>query len=294
MKGKIVKGIAGFYYVHGEDHQLYECKAKGVFRNKKIKPLVGDDVVIDVIDEEKFLGNISEILPRRNYVLRPEVANVDQAVIIFAVREPEPNMNLLSRFLVRMQMEHIDTVICFNKSDIAQEELMDYYKKIFANSGCKIIFTSAKEENGMESFFETIRGKTTVLAGPSGVGKSSITNQLNPELSVKTGAISEKIQRGKHTTRHSELFYVGEETYIMDTPGFTTLYLNEVEPQDLRFYFSEFDEYEGKCRFNGCVHVNEPDCAVKQAVEDGMIHKVRYENYLDIYQELKSLRRYQK
>lgn len=292
MKGKIIKGIAGFYYVHVENHGIYECKAKGIFRNKKVKPLVGDDVNMDVIDEEKLLGNISEILPRRNYVLRPEVANVDQAVIIFAVKEPEPNINLLTRFIIRMQMEHIDTIICFNKTDIADEHLMETLQEIFAKSGCPVIFTSAHEEKGMDSLWRVIRGKTTVFAGPSGVGKSSITNRINPELFVKTGEISEKIQRGKHTTRHSELFCVEEDTYIMDTPGFTTLYMNEIQAEDLRFYFNEFEEYEGKCRFHGCVHMNEPDCAVKMAVSEGKIHKIRYQNYQDIYQELKSIRRY--
>lgn len=292
MKGKIIKGIAGFYYVHVENHGIYECKAKGILRNKKIKPLVGDDVDMDVIDEEKLLGNISEILPRRNYVLRPEVANVDQAVIIFAVKEPSPNINLLTRFMIRMWMEHIDTVICFNKTDIADEKSTKELEDIFAKSGCPVIFTSTYEERGMESFRQIIKGKTTVLAGPSGVGKSSITNIINPQLCVKTGEISEKIQRGKHTTRHSELFYVEDNTYIMDTPGFTTLYINEIPAEELHFYFEEFDEYEGKCRFNGCVHLSEPDCAVKEAVAQGRIHRVRYQNYADIYQELKSIRRY--
>lgn len=292
MKGKIIKGIAGFYYVHVENHGTYECKAKGIFRNKKVKPLVGDDVNMDVIDEEKLLGNISEILPRRNYVLRPEVANVDQAVIIFAVREPEPNINLLTRFIVRMQMEHVDTVICFNKTDIGDEKRTGELQDIFAESGCPVIFTSTYEERGLDSLRQILKGKTTVLAGPSGVGKSSITNRINPALSVKTGEISEKIQRGKHTTRHSELFYVEDNTYIMDTPGFTTLYMNEIPAEELRYYFHEFDRYEGKCRFHGCVHINEPDCAVKRAVSEGKIHKIRYQNYQDIYQELKSIRRY--
>lgn len=292
MKGKIIKGIAGFYYVHVENHGTYECKAKGILRNKKVKPLVGDDVNMDVVDEEKLLGNISGILPRRNHVLRPEVANVDQAVIIFAVREPEPNINLLTRFIVRMQMEHVDTVICFNKTDIGDEKRTGELGDIFANSGCPVIFTSTYEERGLDGLRQILKGKTTVLAGPSGVGKSSITNRINPALSVKTGEISEKIQRGRHTTRHSELFYAEDNTYIMDTPGFTTLYINEISAEELRHYFHEFNQYEGECRFHGCVHINEPDCAVKRAVSEGKIHKMRYQNYQDIYQELKSIRRY--
>lgn len=292
MTGKIVKGIAGFYYVHVNEMGVYECKAKGVFRNKKIKPLVGDNVELDVIDSEKFLGNIADILPRKNYVLRPEVANVDQAVIIFAAKDPQPNLNLLSRFLIRMEMEEIPSIICFNKQDIVTQEEMERLAEIYKDSGSRVIFTSTVEKNGLDILRELLADKTTVLAGPSGVGKSSITNILMPGINVSTGDISEKIKRGKHTTRHSELFHMDGNTYIMDTPGFTSLYVNEIEADRLRFYFNEFGKYEGKCRFNGCIHINEPDCAVKAAVYDGQINKERYMHYSDIYNELKNIRRY--
>lgn len=292
MNGKIVKGIAGFYYVHGENGKVYECKAKGNFRNKKIKPLVGDDVVIDILDDAKELGNIVEVLPRTSCLLRPEVANVDQALIIFAVKDPEPNIGLLNRFLIRMQKEQVDTVICFNKMELASDEECQQLKDIFADAGCRIVFTSVKKQQGLDDIRAIIQGKTTALAGPSGVGKSSMMNLLYPDAVMETGTISDKIKRGKHTTRHSELFCVEEGTFLMDTPGFTSLYVNELEKEDLRFYFNEFLAYEGKCRFNGCVHVNEPECAVKNAVQEHIISKVRYDSYLEIYEELKNIRRY--
>ena len=292
MTGKIVKGIAGFYYVHCKDKGLYECKAKGVFRNKKIKPLVGDNVELDIIDEEKFLGSIVNVLPRTNCLLRPEVANVDQAVIIFAVRDPEPNLNLLTRFLIRMQKEDVETIICFNKEELVEQETCVRLQEIFAGSGSRIIFTSTYEKTGMDELVQAIEGKTTVFAGPSGVGKSSIINYIHPDAVMATGVISDKIKRGKHTTRHSELFHVHKDTYILDTPGFTSLYLDEFDKDEIRFYFQEFDEYEGKCRFNGCVHVNEPDCAVKTAVAEGRISRRRYEDYVELYEERKNARRY--
>lgn len=292
MTGKIVKGIAGFYYVYCDGKGLFECKAKGVFRNKKIKPLVGDNVELDILDEDKFLGSIVNVLPRNNCLLRPEVANVDQAVIIFAVREPEPNLNLLSRFLIRMEKEGVDTLICFNKEELMPESYCKELAAIYANSGCRILFTSTYEKTGMEELRKEIEGKTTVFAGPSGVGKSSVINYIYPDAFMETGAVSDKIKRGKHTTRHSELFHVHGDTYIMDTPGFTSLYLEEFDKDEIRFYFHEFEPYEGQCRFHGCVHVNEPDCAVKEAVSDGKINRIRYENYLEIYNERKNVRRY--
>lgn len=292
MQGKIVKGIAGFYYVDVENLGIVECKAKGSFRNKKIKPLVGDNAEVDILDEEKLLGNIVDILPRSNSLIRPEVANIDQALVVFAVNSPVPNLNMLARFLIMMRYQEVDTIICFNKTDIASEEEKEQLREIFANSHNKLVFASTYDESGMNEIRELIKGKTTVLAGPSGVGKSSLINKILPEANMQTGDISEKIKRGKHTTRHSELFSLGNNTYIMDTPGFTSLYVNNFMAEDIRMYFGEFDDYEGKCRFNGCVHVNEPDCAVKKAVSEGKISKVRYENYLEIYKELKNIKRF--
>ncbi|MGN0160922.1 MAG: ribosome small subunit-dependent GTPase A [Lachnospiraceae bacterium] len=292
MIGKIVKGIAGFYYVHCSDDRLYECKAKGNFRNRKIKPLVGDNVEIDLLDPNKFLGNIVEVLPRNNCLLRPEVANVDQAVIIFAVKDPAPNLNLLSRFLIRMERENVDVIICFNKEELVTREEKEKLLEIWENAGYEILFTSTYEKTGMEDLKALLKDKTTVFAGPSGVGKSSVINYICPEAVMETGVISDKIRRGRHTTRHSEIFHLYGDTYILDTPGFTSLYLEEFDKDEIRFYFNEFAEYEGKCRFHGCVHVNEPDCAVKNALQQGKIHPLRYEHYLEIYEERKNVRRY--
>lgn len=291
MQGKIIKGIAGFYYVFVDGEGVFECKAKGVFRNRNIKPLVGDNVIIEILDNDKFLGNITDVLPRKNELIRPACANVDQAVIIFAITKPQPNLNLLSRFLVEMAVQDIDTVICFNKLDLATDEDVDSLREQFKNAGCRVVFTSTYERKGQEELYKLLHGKTTVLAGPSGVGKSSVTNLMMDDEAMETGDISEKIGRGKHTTRHAQLFTVDGETFLMDTPGFTSLY-NTVEANDLRFYFNEFSEHEGKCRFNGCVHVNEPDCSVKAALEAGEISRVRYDSYIEIYNELKSKKKF--
>jgi ribosome biogenesis GTPase len=290
ISGKIIKGIGGFYYVQAEDGILYECKAKGIFRNKKIKPLVGDNVDIEILDKENNLGNITSILPRFNSLIRPASANVDQAVIIFAAAQPDPNFNLLDRFLITMEQQDVPTVICFNKQDIpgSYDEICNSYKK----SGYRTLFISATNGDGIEELREVIKGKTTLLAGPSGVGKSSTLNALSPEALAKTGEISEKIKRGKHTTRHSELIYVEKDTFIMDTPGFSSLYIDDIEPENLREYFPDIARYSGKCKFNMCNHISEPGCLVKQAVDAGDIGKTRYENYVLIYNEIKEKRKW--
>jgi len=286
MKGKILKGIGGFYYVFAENEQLYECKAKGIFRNQNIKPLVGDNVDIDILDEVMNKGNIVNILERTNDLIRPAVANVDQAMIIFAAAKPTPNLNLLDRFLILMLQQNVETIICFNKTDVVTEKELALLEETYRNCGYRTLFTSTFTEEGITSVKELLAHKTTVLAGPSGVGKSSIINLLSPEANTKTGEISEKIQRGKHTTRHSELIAVGEETFVMDTPGFSSLYLEGLEKDELKEFFPEFKEYASQCRFLGCMHLNEPDCKVKEALEKDKISKNRYKNYKDLVEEL--------
>ena len=292
MTGKIIKGIAGFYYVNDGENRVYQCRAKGIFRNRKIKPLVGDNVEFSILDEEAGEGNIDEILPRKNALVRPAAANVDQALVLFALTQPSPNLNLLDRFLVMMAMEEIPVVICFNKADLGDGAMEEEYKKIYEGAGYEVHFISARTDLGMDQVRELLRGRTTVLAGPSGVGQSSLTNRIQPEASMETGGISRKIERGKHTTRHSELFFVEKDTYMMDTPGFSSMYTPEIEASELKEFFPEFAEFEDECRFLGCVHIGERVCGVKEAVKEGKISLSRYENYRLIYEELKQKRRY--
>ena len=292
MTGKIIKGIAGFYYVNDGENRVYQCRAKGIFINMKIKPLVGDNVEFSILDEEAGEGNIDEILPRKNALVRPAAANVDQALVLFALTQPSPNLNLLDRFLVMMAMEEIPVVICFNKADLGDGAMEEEYKKIYEGAGYEVHFISARTDLGMDQVRELLRGRTTVLAGPSGVGKSSLTNRIQPKASMETGGISRKIERGKHTTRHSELFFVEKDTYMMDTPGFSSMYTPEIEASELKEFFPEFAEFEDECRFLGCVHIGERVCGVKEAVKEGKISLSRYENYRLIYEELKQKRRY--
>lgn len=292
MTGKIIKGIAGFYYVHDGISNIYECKAKGVFRNKKIKPLVGDNVEFDVLDEQEKTGNIVDILKRSNELIRPAVANIDQAMIVFAAADPEPNLNLLDRFLVTMEAQDVPVIICFNKKDLVNEEEAQRLTEIYEAGGYQVLVTNAKSGDGIEKIHSLLKGKTTALAGPSGVGKSSITNQIQPEAAMETGTISEKIKRGKHTTRHSEICFVEEDTFVMDTPGFSSMFVENMKPEELQNYFPEFEPYIPDCRFLGCAHYGERECGVKDAVKAGKIASSRYENYRLVYEELKNKRRY--
>ncbi len=292
MQGKIIKGIAGFYYVHAAESGIYECKAKGAFRNQKVKPLVGDDVLLEVLDEEGKKGNIEEILPRKNALLRPAVANVDQALVIFAAAKPKPNFNLLDRFLILMEYQKVPAVVCFNKQDLVEQEELQLLRATYESAGYTVRFTSAEQEEGLDAIRELLKGKTTTVAGPSGVGKSSLINRLFPEAAMETGDISRKIERGKHTTRHSELFALDADTFLFDTPGFSSIYLPDMEKEELGTYFPEFVQYEPFCRFQGCAHMQEPGCGVKEALEEKKISPIRYENYKLLYEELKSKRRY--
>ena len=260
-----MKGIGGFYYVYVEGSGLYECRARGIFRNKKMKPNVGDVVDIDILSEEEKTGNLVKIHKRKNQLIRPMAANVDQALVIFAVHEPEPNFHLLNRFLITMEQQEIPVIICFNKTDLATTEQMQQLEKDYENSGCQVIFQAAATGEGITS---------------------STLNCISKEKQMETGAVSEKIKRGKHTTRHSELIHIGEDTYLMDTPGFSSLFLENIEKEDLKYYFPEFEPYENTCRFNGCCHIHEPGCEVKKALEEGKISKLRYDDYCMFYEEL--------
>ena len=292
MQGKIIKGIAGFYYIHAENGQVYECKAKGAFRKQKIKPLVGDMVRIAVLDEAEHLGNVEKILPRKNELIRPAVANIDMALVIFAAAKPEPNFNLLDRFLCMMEFQNVPVTICFNKTDLVDEEKIEEYRKIYEPAGYRLMSTCTRTGEGVDAVKALLHGKTTTVAGPSGVGKSSLINALQSDVQMQTGVISDKIDRGKHTTRHSEIVPVMEDSYIMDTPGFSSMDVPGFEKEDLWTCFPEFREYEPYCKFQGCSHINEPNCGVKEALAEGKISSVRYENYKLLYEELKNMKKY--
>lgn len=290
MRGKIIKSIAGFYEVH-TGKEVYRCRAKGIFRALGKKPLVGDDVEIDITDTVSvpMEGNVRALLPRKNELVRPNVANVDQALLIFAITHPAPSYNMLDRFLITMQERELDAILCFNKRDIATEEEITELRETYEACGCTVLFISSFIPESLGQVRRILRGKTTVLTGPSGAGKSTLINTLCPSANMQTGELSRKIKRGKNTTRHVELLSVGgEDTYLVDTPGFTSLWVQDIEADRLHYYYPEFAKWEPDCRFNGCIHVNEPDCAVKAALGRGKISRIRYQNYCEIYEELHS------
>ncbi|TCU70639.1 ribosome biogenesis GTPase [Tissierella praeacuta] len=290
INGIIVKGIGGFYYVRTKS-DIVECRARGVFREEKLTPLVGDKVRIRISDEDNT-GYIEEIYPRTSKLLRPPVANITQAIIVMSIKRPDINPWLLDRFIIMAEHENLDIVICINKSDLAEEKALDL-KSIYKNIGYKVINTSTVTGEGIDELKELLNNNISVFAGPSGAGKSSLLNTVNENFKLETGNVSFKTKRGKHTTRHIELLELHDNTFVLDSPGFSSLNIDFIEQEiELKNYFREIYKYGDKCRFISCLHKNEPNCEVKKQVEEGNIRKERYENYLLFLEEIKNIRRY--
>lgn len=287
MQGTIIKGIGGFYYVKVPDGRVLECKARGIFRKDNIKPMIGDVVDVEP-DGEK--GNITAIKKRRTMLVRPPVANIDVLVLVAATATPDPNLQLLDKMLLAAEIAGIMPVLCINKTDICTGDTL---RRIYQHTGYPIVEVSAKAERGLDGLWPYLRGKTAAFAGLSGVGKSTILNLLTGG-SMETGEISDKIQRGKHTTRHVELFELEGGGFVLDTPGFSSFSVEDVPAEELWRYFPEMADCFGKCRFKGCAHINEPDCAVKEKLESGKIAPERYASYVAFYEQFKAVKAWEK
>ena len=281
MEGKIIKGIGGFYYVKTKEGVI-ECKARGKFRHKDMKPMVGDNVDINVSNGK---GVIEDIHDRSSELIRPTVANVTQAFVVFAIKNPDINFDLLNRFLILCEYNNIKAIVCLNKVDLASEEEKEEVKKKINDIGYDVLFINAKKGLGIELLKERLSDNETVLCGPSGAGKSTLINTLINRMHMETGVVSEKIGRGKHTTRHSELIEI-ENGYLVDSPGFSNIDISFMNKDELRYCFPEFEEYNHNCKFRGCIHNKEPECAVKNALQENKINETRYNFYIRILEEL--------
>ncbi|EFM24483.1 ribosome small subunit-dependent GTPase A [Peptoniphilus duerdenii ATCC BAA-1640] len=283
MIGKIIKLTGGFYYV--KDDKVYETRARGLFRHKDEKPVVGD--IVDFEVEKEMLGYITNVHPRKNMLKRPPVANVDLALVIIPTKNPNPNIFLIDKVLAEYEKEDMTVKIVISKADL-DKDYANKLKNIYEKAGYETYIYSAITGEGKESIKNLLEGKTTALSGVSAAGKSTlISNILN--INLETGTVSSKLNRGKHTTRHVEIFPGENNTFIFDTPGFSS-YEVDVEAEDLKYYFREFNKYS--CKFNDCHHVNEPGCGVKAALENGEVEETRYESYIRLYEELKNRRKY--
>ena len=283
MKGKIIKGIGGFYYIKVSNGTVYECKARGIFRKDRIKPMIGDDVEIFV---ENGKGSIEKIFPRKSILVRPPVANIDILVIVAATANPDPNLFLIDKLLVNSEVNNITPIICINKSDISSAEAL---RKIYKNSGYTVVVTSVATVEGFDKLMPYLKDKTSAFAGLSGVGKSSILNKITDTVQ-KTGSVSGKIKRGKHTTRHVELLELECGGYVLDTPGFSSFEVMTVKAGELYKYFPEMNKLGDSCRFKGCSHISEPGCVIKELVSNGKISASRYKSYTELYNQLKNIK----
>ncbi|NLC77418.1 MAG: ribosome small subunit-dependent GTPase A [Clostridia bacterium] len=290
LEGIIVKGYSGFYYVQSGSF-LWECSLRGKYRIKEQSFLVGDRVLIKPVNESKAV--IEKVLPRTNELIRPPVANVEQVVIVVSLADPDPDLMLLDRLLILAEHQELKVLICFNKADLVETAFQEQHYRLYEGIGYRVLLTSVKNMTGISLLKEALRGKISVMAGPSGVGKSSLLNAVQPGLSLKTGTVSQKTRRGRHTTRHVELLSLEGGGFVADTPGFSRLVLPEMKREDLSYYFPELAELKAQCRFSSCLHQTEPGCAVLAAKENNLINTGRYEHYCYLLNEvIQNERRY--
>ena len=287
-QGRIVKGVGGLYTVVS-GNERYSCVARGLFRKQKVTPLVGDIVDIQVLDDTKMEGCLHAICPRRNELIRPKSANVDLALVVFAATSPVMQPDLLDSFLLSCARQNVAAAICVNKTDLESDEAIDALVADYVTAGYAVLRVSAEENKGMEDLRALIAGKTVIFAGPSGVGKSSLINTLLPEAQMETGELSRKLERGKHTTRHTELLQVNANTFIVDSPGFSSLGITDIAMADLQMLYPELRQYLGQCYYGDCLHVSEPDCAVRAHVGD-TIGAARYARYVNFLERIKDAR----
>ncbi|MDD2190332.1 MAG: ribosome small subunit-dependent GTPase A [Eubacteriales bacterium] len=288
MRGIIIKGIAGFYYVKVGDI-VYQCKARGIFKKDGITPYVGDEVIIEDTNEGEAV--INEILPRKNVFIRPPIANVDCFVIVAAAAKPDLNPDIIDKFLVMAEQKRTDIIICINKIDLITAEklnkILEIYEDIYP-----VVGTCGKTGAGVDQLAALLDNRKCALAGPSGAGKSTLLNRLQTRFTANTGDVSEKTNRGKHTTRHVELFETDFGALLFDTPGFTSFDILEAEEDELHFLYPEMAQFIGGCKYDDCRHIKEPDCSILIAVKQGKIHESRYQSYVKQYKEIQERKKY--
>lgn len=285
-KGIIINNISNMYQVE-IDNKLINCNARGKLKKDDITPVVGDVVEIDIIDEEKLLGIINNIENRNNYIKRPKMANLSQIIFVVSIKMPKTDLLLLDKQIAYAEYKSIKPIICINKVDLDEKELADEIEKIYKNIGYTVVRTIANKGIGVNSLENILKNNITAFSGNSGVGKSSLINSLFSDNLTKEGLISNKNKRGKNTTTSVKLYKLDDESYIADTPGFSSFELSEIESKDLYKYFKELKQYGETCEFVGCSHIKEENCGIKQGLLDGKISIDRYERYCKIYNELK-------
>lgn len=294
--GLITKALSGYYYVLPDDGEqsVIQCRARGIFKKRGLTPLVGDRVVYSMASDDE--GTVDELLPRKSELIRPPIANVDTALLVFAVTQPDISLALLDKFLVHTERAKLRTILCLTKSDLLADDpelaqRIDTLSAAYEAMGYAVLRCSAVSGEGLTAVSDALRGCMTVFSGQSGVGKSSLLNQLVPGINLETGEISNRLGRGRHTTRHVELIAHPDGGFIADTPGFSQLDFADIEAEELSLYFAEMAPLMEACKFRGCLHLSEPDCAVRAALQEGRIQHSRYDHYAQFVQEIRDRKR---